>query len=90
VTSSIRRSAPDCARQVAGLLSDCECLRGSPFHARIGGLRTPDRSTLGSDIAGRVEAVGAAVTRFRPGDEVYRDNLGLKGGCADYGAGGRF
>ncbi len=65
-------------------LSDWECLRGSPFYARIGGLRTPGRSTLGSDIAGRVEAVGADVTRFRPGDEVYGDNLGLKGGFAEY------
>ena len=58
--------------------------RGSPFYARIGGLRTPARSTLGSDIAGRVDAVGADVTRFRPGDEVYGDNLGLKGGFAEY------
>lgn len=65
-------------------LSDWECLRGSPFYARIGGLRTPARSTLGSDIAGRVEAVGADVTRFRPGDEVYGDNLELKGGFAEY------
>lgn len=65
-------------------LSDWECLRGSPFYARIGGLRTPARSTLGSDIAGRVEAVGAGVTRFRPGDEVYGDNLELKGGFAEY------
>ena len=65
-------------------LSDWECLHGSPVYARIGGLRTPARSTLGSDIAGRVEAVGADVTRFRPGDEVYGDNLGLKGGFAEY------
>lgn len=65
-------------------LSDWETLRGSPFYARIGGLRTPARSTLGSDIAGRVEAVGADVTRFRPGDEVYGDNLALKGGFAEY------
>ena len=65
-------------------LSDWECLRGSPFYARIGGLRTPARSTLGSDIAGRVEAVGADVTRFQPGDEVYGDNLELKGGFAEY------
>ena len=65
-------------------LSDWECLRGSPFYARIGGFRTPARSTLGSDIAGRVVAVGAAATRFRPGDEVYGDNLGLKGGFAEY------
>jgi NADPH:quinone reductase-like Zn-dependent oxidoreductase len=65
-------------------LSDWETLRGSPLYARIGGLRTPARRTLGSDIAGWVDAVGPAVTRFRPGDEVYGDNLGLKGGFAEY------
>ena len=31
-----------------------------------------------------VDDVGAAVTRFRPGDEVYGDNLALKGGFAEY------
>jgi len=65
-------------------LSDWECLRGSPFYARLGGLRSPARPTLGSDIAGRVEAVGTGVTRFQPGDEVYGDNLRLKGGFAQY------
>ena len=65
-------------------LSDWECLRGTPAYARIGGLRTPARRTLGSDIAGVVEAAGPGVTRFRPGDEVYGDNLGLKGGFAEY------
>jgi NADPH:quinone reductase-like Zn-dependent oxidoreductase len=65
-------------------LSDWECLRGVPLYARFGGLRTPARRTLGSDIAGRVEAVGSGVTRFRVGDEVYGDNLGLKGGFAEY------
>ncbi|GAB1693678.1 NAD(P)-dependent alcohol dehydrogenase [Krasilnikovia sp. M28-CT-15] len=65
-------------------LSDWETLRGSPLYSRIGGLRTPARRILGSDIAGRVEAVGPAVTSFRPGDEVYGDNLGLKGGFAEY------
>jgi NADPH:quinone reductase-like Zn-dependent oxidoreductase len=65
-------------------LSDWEGLRGSPAYARIGGLRKPRRRTLGSDIAGRIEAVGAAVTRFRPGDAVYGDNLALMGGFAEY------
>ena len=65
-------------------LSDWECLRGSPLYARIGGLRSPAWSTLGSDIAGWVEAVGSDVTEFRPGDEVYGDNLELKGGFAEY------
>jgi NADPH:quinone reductase-like Zn-dependent oxidoreductase len=65
-------------------LSDWETLRGTPLYARVGGLRAPARPTLGSDIAGRVEAVGDGVTRFRPGDEVYGDNLALKGGFAEY------
>jgi NADPH:quinone reductase-like Zn-dependent oxidoreductase len=65
-------------------LSDWECLRGSPAYARIGGLRFPGRRTLGSDIAGVVEDVGEGVTRFRPGDEVYGDNLALKGGFAEF------
>ncbi|PPB50712.1 alcohol dehydrogenase [Arthrobacter pityocampae] len=65
-------------------LSDWEGLRGTPLYARIGGLRAPARRVLGSDIAGRVTAVGSGVTRFRPGDEVYGDNLGLKGGFAEY------
>jgi len=65
-------------------LSDWECLRGSPAYARIGGLRSPARRTLGSDIAGVVDDVGEGVTRFRPGDEVYGDNLALMGGFAEY------
>lgn len=65
-------------------LSDWECLQGTPLYARIGGLRRPARQVLGSDIAGVVESVGAGVTRFRPGDAVYGDNLGLKGGFAEY------
>ncbi|MEV6369702.1 NAD(P)-dependent alcohol dehydrogenase [Micromonospora musae] len=65
-------------------LSDWETLQGSPLYSRIGGLRSPARRTLGSDIAGWVDAVGPAVTRFRLGDEVYGDNLMLKGGFAEY------
>ena len=65
-------------------LTDWEALQGNPMYARIGGLRAPARRTLGSDIAGRVAAVGAGVTGFRPGDEVYGDNLLLKGGFAEY------
>ena len=65
-------------------LSDWESLRGAPMYARFGGLRSPAHRTLGSDIAGYVEAVGSGVTRFRPGDEVYGDNLGLMGGFAEY------
>lgn len=65
-------------------LSDWECLRGTPAYARIGGLRAPAHRILGSDIAGVVDDVGDGVSRFRPGDEVYGDNLALKGGFAQY------
>jgi NADPH:quinone reductase-like Zn-dependent oxidoreductase len=35
------------------------------------GLRKPKDPRLGSDFAGRVEAVSSSVTKFKPGDEVY-------------------
>ena len=63
-------------------LSDWEGLRGTPMYARIGGLRSPARRILGSDIAGWVEAVGSAVTRFRQGDAVYGEIP--MGGFAEY------
>lgn len=65
-------------------LSDWESLRGTPFYARFNGLRRPGRRVLGSDIAGRVVAVGSRVGQFRPGDAVYGDNLLHKGGFAQF------
>src|SRR5688572_33054167 len=65
-------------------LSDWETLIGSPLYARLGGWRRPALPVLGSDIAGWVDAVGEGVTRFEVGDEVYGDNLALKGGFAEY------
>lgn len=65
-------------------LSDWETLVGRPAYSRIGGLRRPARPVLGSDIAGRVAAIGSGVTGFAVGDEVYGDNLRLKGGFAEY------
>ena len=65
-------------------LSDWEALTGSPAYARIGGLRSPSKRTLGSDIAGVIDDVGEGVTRFQSGDEVYGDNLALMGGFAEY------
>lgn len=64
--------------------SDWEGLIGKPLYARIGGFRKPRRHILGSDIAGRIEAVGKNVTRFRPGDEVFGDILARMGGFAEY------
>jgi NADPH:quinone reductase-like Zn-dependent oxidoreductase len=62
--------------------SDWECLVGTPAYARIGGLRSPAKPTLGSDVAGRIAAVGEAVTRFGVGDEVYGETP--MGGFAEY------
>lgn len=48
--------------------------RGVPWIIRAPmGLRRPRVAVRGRDLAGRVEAVGAAVTRFRPGDDVYAE-----------------
>ena len=39
---------------------------------------------LGADIAGQVEAVGATVTQFQPGDQVFGVSAGSMGGFAEY------
>ena len=64
--------------------SDWEGLTGKPLYARLGGLLKPGRQILGSDIAGRVEAVGKNHREFKPGDEVFGDILGHLGGFAEY------
>jgi NADPH:quinone reductase-like Zn-dependent oxidoreductase len=64
--------------------SDWEGLRGKPLYARLGGLRKPRRRILGSDIAGRVEAVGTNVKQLQLGDEVFGDILDYMGGFAEY------
>lgn len=48
------------------------------------GLRTPRRHVLGMEVAGRVAAVGAGVTRFRPGDHVVATTGSRFGGHAEY------
>jgi NADPH:quinone reductase-like Zn-dependent oxidoreductase len=65
--------------------SDWETVVGTPFYARIGGLFRPKTPTPGTDVAGVVEAVGALVTAFTPGDEVFGDIM-YNGGkaFADY------
>jgi NADPH:quinone reductase-like Zn-dependent oxidoreductase len=51
---------------------DLETLRGE-WSARFGGPRRPMHKIPGTDLAGRVEAVGVNVKQFRPGDEVWGD-----------------
>jgi NADPH:quinone reductase-like Zn-dependent oxidoreductase len=53
---------------------DWFAISGRPYVMRATlGLRRPRVAVCGRDLAGRVEAVGAAVTRFRPGDGVYAE-----------------
>jgi NADPH:quinone reductase-like Zn-dependent oxidoreductase len=48
-------------------------MTGLPYPIRLAGygLRAPKNPVPGADVAGVVEAVGQAVTRFHPGDEVF-------------------
>lgn len=52
--------------------ADLDYLRGTSL-VRFGGPLKPMYKILGSDIAGRVEAVGRNVKQFQPGDEVFGD-----------------
>ncbi len=52
--------------------ADLEILRGT-WSARFTGPLKPMHKILGSDIAGRIEAVGRNVKHFRPGDEIWGD-----------------
>jgi NADPH:quinone reductase-like Zn-dependent oxidoreductase len=58
-------------------------MTGMPYVMRLAGfgLRAPKNPLLGYDVAGRVEAVGAQVTAFRPGDEVFGT---CRGSFAEY------
>jgi NADPH:quinone reductase-like Zn-dependent oxidoreductase len=56
--------------------TDCGWRSATPFFARyFTGLRRPRQRILGMELAGEVEAVGAAVTEFAVGDAVF----GVKG-----------
>jgi NADPH:quinone reductase-like Zn-dependent oxidoreductase len=61
--------------------ADLEALRGT-LAVRIGAPVRPAHRTLGTDVAGQVEAVGRNVKRFRPGDEIWGDlSFPLGGGA---------
>ena len=66
--------------------SDSTLTRGKPFLGRLWqGFLKPKNKTLGSDIAGQVEAIGENIKEFKPGDEVFGDigDVGF-GGFAEY------
>ncbi|MCX6079325.1 MAG: NAD(P)-dependent alcohol dehydrogenase [Chloroflexi bacterium] len=66
--------------------ADLHLLRAEPFPIRfMSGLLEPKNKILGSDIAGRVEAVGSNVKMFKPGDDVFGDISACGwGGFAEY------
>src|SRR6188474_2883113 len=63
----------------------CHLMRGEPYLMRILGLgfRGPKNHVPGLDVAGTVAAVGADVTRFQIGDEVFGIS---RGAFAEYAA----
>ncbi|HSJ43967.1 MAG TPA: NAD(P)-dependent alcohol dehydrogenase [Euzebyales bacterium] len=52
-------------------------VQGVPYVLRLmgAGLRHPTNPVPGTDVAGKVDAVGAKVTRLRPGDEVFGETV---------------
>jgi NADPH:quinone reductase-like Zn-dependent oxidoreductase len=59
--------------------------RGRPLVGRVyAGLLHARWRILGTELAGEVVSVGAAVTEFRPGDEVFGINVGRFGTHAEF------
>lgn len=71
--------------QRARASADFHIATGKPYLIRLtpfGGVLRPRHPVPGACMAGRVEAVGAQVTTFRPGDEVFGE--AVTGAFAEY------
>ncbi|MCP4605407.1 MAG: NAD(P)-dependent alcohol dehydrogenase [Proteobacteria bacterium] len=65
--------------------TDCALLRAKPFFSRfITGIFKPKKSILGTDFAGKIEAVGKNVTSFKVGDKVFGFDEIVSGSHAQY------
>jgi NADPH:quinone reductase-like Zn-dependent oxidoreductase len=65
-------------------IADWAVMSGLPYIARpVYGFRRPKHAVRGTDVAGTVIAIGSAVTRFQPGDEVFGS---ADGSYANYAA----
>jgi NADPH:quinone reductase-like Zn-dependent oxidoreductase len=62
----------------------CTAPPGFKLILRIASGRKPKYPVLGSEFSGCVEAVGAGVTRFQPGDPVFGFTGMNLGACAEY------
>ena len=59
--------------------------KGAPFISRIdAGLLKPKKTTLGTELAGEIEAVGKDVQRFKVGDHVFGTSDADSGTHAEY------
>src|SRR5262245_47167302 len=68
---------------------DWHIMRGDPYVVRVMspalfGWSGPKRRIRGCDVAGSVESVGSAVTRFNKGDTIYADVGDPDGAFAEY------
>lgn len=65
--------------------ADSMMRKGSPYIGRLFlGLRKPNNPIPGTGLAGKIEAVGKSVTRFRVGDEVFGESIATFGAYAEY------
>lgn len=65
--------------------ADCAFRKGKPFIVKLFyGLRKPKFPIIGTELAGEIEAIGKAVTRFKPGDQVFGLSVNNFGAYAGY------
>jgi NADPH:quinone reductase-like Zn-dependent oxidoreductase len=66
--------------------ADWHFMRGTPYLVRLqSGLTKPKIGKFGLDMAGVIESVGANVTEFKVGDEVYGESMGALSDFAVFG-----